>query len=73
MTVYDVIEKVSGKKRQCIAQMVELNLNSEYCLRYNIGIEGYHEWGFIECIYDNETFNKRYEVVGTHKSIMKER
>lgn len=60
---FNVQEIKTGKVYQCVAQMIDLNNNGKYVLRYNIGINGYNEWSFIEAIYDNDEFNSKYEVV----------
>lgn len=62
--IYTVRRKADDKRFNMFPQAVDLNVNGRYCLRYNIGINGYTEWTFIEAIYDNNEFNKRYEVVG---------
>ena len=56
-------DRKTGKIYDCFPQMVDINFNSEYSLRYNIGINGYNEWNFIHAIYDNDEFNKKYEVI----------
>ena len=58
-----VRNKETGRRFDCFLQSVDLNFNGRYVMRYNIGINGYNEWTFIEAIYDNGTFNKRYEVI----------
>ena len=55
--------RITGKKYACIIQSVDLNFDGNYALRYNIGIENYQGFNSIHCIYDNETFNKMYEVI----------
>ena len=61
--ILKVKRKSDGKIFSVMPQIVDLNFKNEYCLRYNIGINGYNEWTFIEAIYDNEDFNARYEVI----------
>ena len=46
-----------------INDIKNLNFNGNYVLRYNIGIENYQGFNSIHCIYDNDTFNKIYEVI----------
>ena len=53
----------TGKTYDCIAQAIDLNFDGNYSLRYNIGIENYQGFNSIHCIYDNDTFNKMYEVI----------
>lgn len=62
--IYTVRRKADGKRFSMVPQAVDLNFNDRYCLRYNIGINGYTEWTFIEAIYDNDEFNEKYEVEG---------
>ena len=66
MIIFSVKRKDSGKVYDCFAQMVDLNFNGRYVLRYNIGRNTYHD-GFINefCVYDNDEFNEKYEVVGS--------
>lgn len=59
-------DRKTGDIYSCIPQIVDLNLNGKYELRYNIGINGYNEWSNICCVYDNEEFNSRYEVIEYH-------
>ena len=56
-------DRKTGKIYDCFAQIVDINFNGKYSLRYNIGINGYNEWSFIHAIYDNDEFNKKYEVI----------
>ena len=58
-----VRDKKTGKIYDCFPQIVDVNFNNNYSLRYNIGINGYNEWNFIHAIYDNDEFNKKYEVI----------
>lgn len=59
-----VRDKKTGMTYDCFPQMVDINFNGRYSLRYNIGIMGFTEWTFIHAIYDNDTFNEKYEVIG---------
>lgn len=59
----EVIERSTGRKYECFPQMIDLNFDGKYELRYNVGVNGYTEWSNIECIYSNDEFNERYEVV----------
>lgn len=56
-------DKKTGKIYDCFPQIVDVNFNGVYRLRYNIGINGYTEWNFIHAIYDNDEFNEMYEVL----------
>ena len=56
-------DKRTGKEYDCFPQMVDLNFRNEYVLRYNIGINGHHEWSNICCVYSNDEFNSDYEVI----------
>ena len=58
-----VKDRKTEKIYDCIAQAVDINFCGKYSLRYNIGIENYQGFHSIHCIYDNETFNKMYEVI----------
>lgn len=64
-TVCLVERRKDGKRFELTVQMVDLNFNDRYVLRYNIGIDTYHDgWKNVECIYDNDEFNKKYKVIG---------
>lgn len=58
-----VRNKETNKTYDCIVQAVDLNFSGHYYMRYNIGIENYQGFHSIHCIYDNEEFNKTYEVI----------
>jgi len=62
MVVYKVKRKEDEKKFDMVIQTVDLN-DGNYCLRYDIGIKNYTEWAFIEASYDNNEFNKRFEII----------
>ena len=53
----------TGKTYECFTQAVDINFDGNYTLRYNIGIENYQGFNSINCIYDNDIFNKMYEVI----------
>ena len=46
-----------------MVQSVDLNFNGKYVLRYVIGIQGHSEFHMCCCVYDNNEFNERYEVI----------
>lgn len=56
-------ERKTGKKYECFPQIVDINFDGNYRLRYNIGINGNFEWTNKCCIYDNGEFNKKYKVI----------
>ena len=58
-----VKDKKTNKLYDCIVQSVELNFDGNYYMRYNIGIQNYQGFHNIHCIYNNEEFNKTYEVI----------
>lgn len=58
-----VKNRETGKVYDCFVQMLDLNFNGRWVMRYNIGINGYNEWTFIHAIYDNDEFNNMYEVI----------
>lgn len=58
-----VKEKATGKIYEARAQIVSIDLGKTYLLRYNIGFSNYQEFVSICCIYDNEEFNNKYEVI----------
>ena len=58
-----VINRKTNEKYDCFAQIVELNFDGKYYLRYNIGINGYNEWTNVCCVYSSEDFNRDYEVI----------
>lgn len=39
---YKIKERKTGKIYSCLPQMVDINHNGNYCLRYNVGINGYN-------------------------------
>ncbi len=56
-------DRRTGEEYDCFPQMVDLSFKGKYELRYNIGINGYTEWSNICCIYSNDEFNSKYEVI----------
>ena len=58
-----VKNRETEKIYDCIVQAVDVNHSGEYSLCYNIGIENYQGFNSIHCIYDNDAFNKMYEVI----------
>lgn len=61
MTAFKVREKASGKTYDCFLQEYEWT-NGEKNTRFNIGINGWLEWGF--CFYlDENEFNERFEIL----------
>jgi len=56
-------EKETGRIYDVESQMLDLNFNGKYVLRYNIGIKNYQGFHNVRCIYDNETFNNEFEAV----------
>lgn len=58
-----VKNRETDKIYDCFPQIIDLNFDGNYVLRYNIGINGYNEWTNICCIYDNDEFNATYEVM----------
>lgn len=60
---YKIKERKTGKIYSCLPQMVDINHNGNYCLRYNVGINGYNAWTFVHAIYNNDEFNEMYEVI----------
>lgn len=63
--IMKLCSKIDGKKYDCFAQSVDLNMNGRWVLRYAIGIMGREGHLFIlrECIYNNDDFNRKYEVI----------
>ena len=53
----------SGRIYDCFTQAVDVNFDGNYILRYNIGIENYQGFNSVYFIYDNDTFNKMFEVI----------
>ena len=53
----------SGRIYDCFTQAVDVNFDGNYILRYNIGIENYLGFNSVYFIYDNDTFNKMFEVI----------
>lgn len=59
-TAFSVTEKETGKHYDCWLQDYEY-MNGKHETRFNIGINGWYEWGF--CYYLNEQeFNKHFEI-----------
>lgn len=56
-------DKETGMKFECFLQSIDLNGDGRYVMRYNIGINGYHEWTNVCCVYSNDEFNKHYQVL----------
>ena len=56
-------DKITGENYECFPQMIELDYDNKYYLRYNIGINGWQGWTNVCCVYDNNEFNERYEVI----------
>lgn len=59
----NVRNRETSKVYQAYVQSVDLNFNGRYVLRYVVGIQGHNDFAFIECIYSNDDFNERYEVI----------
>ena len=53
----------SGRIYDCFTQAVDVNFDGNYILRYNIGIENFQGFNSVYLIYDNDTFNKMFEVI----------
>lgn len=62
--VFRVKNKKTGNVYDCFAEMVDLNCNGHYILRFNIGTINYQGWHNWRCEYDNDKFNKDYEIIG---------
>lgn len=64
-TAFEVREKETGEKLDCFIQEIELmGINDgKPCTRYNIGINGWTEWTCLYCIYTDEDFNNKLEVI----------
>lgn len=58
-----VKDRETNETYDALVQSVDLNFNGKYILRYVIGIQGHNEFHFLHCVYDNDDFNKRYEVI----------
>ena len=58
-----VKDRKTNETYDALVQSVDLNFNGKYILRYSIGIQGHNEFHFLHCGYDNDDFNKRYEVI----------
>lgn len=56
-----VINKENGRKYDMFEQVVDLNHDGKMVHRYNIGINGYHDWYHVENVYGEEAFNARFE------------
>ena len=63
-----VKNRETDKVYDCFPQIIDINNDGKYTLRYNLGINGYNEWINICCIYDNDEFNASYEVVKWSKA-----
>lgn len=58
-----VREIETGRTYDCLVESVELNFDGKYYLRYVIGIENFQGFHMTECVYTNEIFNERFEVI----------
>ena len=58
---FRVKEKETGKELDCFIQDYE-HSNGKHQTRFNIGINGWHEWTFIHYV-DERQFNEMYSVV----------
>ena len=61
METMRIVERKTGKEFDCFTQMVDLNFNGRYILRYVIGIKNFQGFHNIECCYDNDQFDTRFE------------
>lgn len=60
-------DRETGVVYECIPQMVDLNCDGKYVLRYNIGHNTELKWIPYFCVYSDKKFNKRFEVVKRRK------
>ena len=58
-----VRSKENGRKYDMFEQDVDLNFDGKIVHRYNIGINGYHDWCHVENIYSEAAFHARYEFI----------
>lgn len=58
-TAFVVIEKATGKRYDCFIQDYEYILSGKHETRFNIGINGWTEWGFLYYL-DEEEFNEKF-------------
>ena len=56
-----VINKENGRKYDMFEQVVYLNHDGKMVHRYNVGLNGYHDWHHVENVYGEENFNARFE------------
>ena len=56
-----VVNKHNGREYDMFEQVVDLNFDGKMVHRYNIGINGYHDWYHVENIYSEDRFNANYE------------
>ena len=59
--IIKVVERATGRKFDCIAQIVDLNHDGQFTLRYVVGTQGHHGFIGFHCHYDNDRFNSLYE------------
>ena len=59
-TAFQVTEKKTGKHYDCFLQDYEY-YSKKHETRFNIGINGWHEWNFIYYL-DEKTFNELFTV-----------
>lgn len=60
--IIKIRDRITGETYDAFVQAVDINFNGHYVMRWNIGIQGHHEWHFICAVYDNDEFNKKYSV-----------
>jgi len=59
-TAFKVTERETGKHYDCFIQDYE-HTNGKHETRFNIGINGWHEWSFLH-YEDEESFNRNYSI-----------
>jgi hypothetical protein len=59
---FTVFNRETGRRYECFEQMIDLNLNGKLVHRYNVGLNGYHDWHPIEMIYDDDALCQKYAI-----------
>ena len=67
--IYEVVRKADGLKLDCKPWMMP-GKGGEYVLAYMMGINNYQGWHSIFNVYNNDDFNRDYEVIGVRTDMI---
>jgi hypothetical protein len=57
-----IVNRETGRKYECVEQMIDLNFNGKLVHRYNVGINNYVNWHPVEMIYKEDMLHEKYIV-----------